>query len=167
MKRVNGKLVLVLLLFVYAASSQAQIYTWVDENGRKQFGDTVPPAYRGKTDKITVDTIVPSKEEVERAKNKNRKIEALNNKEKQKKRSANQSSDEPEKKKYSSENERKWAEYNESLRCFQACRIKMPDRQVMDRYPDGSTYTRTIPGGYNLVNCGHCKNVPRPQRFLD
>ena len=123
----------------------------------------MPPAYRGKTDKITVETSDPGRDEVERAKNRYKRFEAINNKEAEKRRTARHKTNASEKKTYASEYERKLAEYNESKKCFSKCRIKIEDK-VVTRYVNGMPYTYTIPGGYNNSNCGHCKEVTRPVR---
>jgi hypothetical protein len=156
--------ILTLVLLLPVMSVKAQIFTWVDENGKKHFGDSVPPAYRGKKgDKITVDTIEPSREEVERAKQRYKRFEVLNKKETDKRRAARYKANKSNKKTSLSDYEQKLAEYNESQECFKKCRVKIEDK-IVTQYINGVAQTKIIPGGYNNANCGHCKEVSKPVR---
>ena len=47
---------IVLLFFglLYAGFSQAETYKWIDDNGRTNFGDSVPEKYKAKAEKIEI-----------------------------------------------------------------------------------------------------------------
>lgn len=54
---------IVLLFFglLYAGFSQADTYKWVDENGRTNFGDTVPEKYKARSEKVEIkENVVPA-----------------------------------------------------------------------------------------------------------
>ena len=40
------------LLLLLSVPAQAEIYTWVDENGKKHFGDRVPEKYKTQADNV-------------------------------------------------------------------------------------------------------------------
>lgn len=54
----------ILLLFfglIYAGFSQADTYKWIDDNGRTNFGDSVPEKYKAKAEKIEIkENVVPA-----------------------------------------------------------------------------------------------------------
>ena len=54
-------------LLLVAISSNAEIHTWVDENGKKHFSDTLPDHMKHKSSTVNYDASIPSEAEREEA----------------------------------------------------------------------------------------------------
>ena len=144
--------------------AHAEVYTWTDADGRKNFGDKIPEGYA--KDAVTVDISIhqPSQEDLEKAqlrlensraayqKEKNKKVR----KPRQKKAPKNQQAKEL-------TYEQHVAAYEESKRCYAVCQVRFigPSTQ---HYNPRSHSMETSPGasGVNNAYCGHCTPVPKP-----
>jgi hypothetical protein len=146
------KLFLVLLFLAFPV--QAEIYKWVDENGKTHFGDRVPEKYQEKADNVELKMHQPTEEDIAEAENRNaaltnsRKLMETSN------RSTRTSSSAPRKKtrQYASDYDRQMSEYRQSKSCFSACQVTRPKSpHIGGTYLDNSA-------------CGHCTNAKKPQR---
>jgi len=157
----NKLLALLILLLTY--SSHAEIYTWVDENGKKHFGDKVPPEYQEQINAVEVDVRQPSPEELVRA----RAIATEQAKAVIDSRNSRAANMKPEHKVPESSEpaltaeqyakttcERKKQLYKESEDCYSKC-----TQQNVLRSP-GSL--RVVKHVRNTSNCGHCQDYKKP-----
>ncbi len=151
---------MLIMLLLFSSLAHARIYTWIDENGRKQFGDVIPPQYRGQVDDVRVNIHTPSEEEVNKAnaraeKNiKNMHPKENANKQSHKEKSSSNTTAQKENKS-ADDFESRMEEYRKSQRCFDACSQPI---MAVDRF--GNEYQR----GTDISACGHCKNIVRPTR---
>ena len=143
-----------LIFLVLAFPVQAEIYKWVDENGKTHFGDRVPEKYQKKAGNVEVKIHQPTEEDIAEAENRN--AELINSRmlmeTSNRSTRTSQSATRRKTKQYSSDYDRQMSEYRESKSCYASCQVRRP------KSPRGS-------GSY-LDNsaCGHCKNVSKPQR---
>ena len=172
------------IIFVAAAfSAEAEIFSWIDENGKQHFGDKIPPDYQNQATSIRPDIHTPNEKDVQdritahnnskkftRNVEKKRKNEKRQNQiaERQRKlqsalrNSASDQNTSPQTP-YGGDYEQKLAEYNSSVMCFNSCRIEIPQ---YSSYTDASgNYIRHKTGSrYDMSNCGHCKELPKPKK---
>ena len=153
-------LILIILMLVFPVI-QAQIYTWVDEDGVTHFGDKVPEQYQQKSDNVEVDTSQPTEAEVKEAQD---RVRRMNDYQPQKTHKKPASKRVDKKNNYSSDYERKMAEYRESQACFARCQshTQLPGRVV--RLPDGTTYQESGRTVTNNAASGHFKSVTEPTK---
>jgi len=130
-------------LSFFSGTVMSEIYTWVDENGKKHFGDRIPDEYRTKSNSVDlknantipsrkIDYPAPSVSKKSKAKNSNKKNKVVVKKKVPSKA-----------KNRDMECKEQFAKYKKSIRCFSAC--------------------RNAGGGINLAKCPKCTNVPRPR----
>jgi hypothetical protein len=50
----SGRLFLLLTLLIFCPLALSEIYSWVDENGKKHFGDKIPPEYQDQASEYAV-----------------------------------------------------------------------------------------------------------------
>jgi hypothetical protein len=142
------------LLMVLAFPVQAEIYKWVDENGKTHFGDRVPEKYQQKAGNVEVKIHQPTEEDIAEAEDRNSELINSRMLMESSNRSTSTSRSAPRKKtrQYASDYDRQMAEYRESKSCYAACQVRTPKSpRVGGTYLDNSA-------------CGHCKNVTKPQR---
>ena len=151
------KYVVLIASLLFASIIHAGVYTWIDENGKKHFGDVIPPQYAGQVDDVEVEIHTPTEEQIKKAKDRAAKgLEKINNRTNTKhSRAAKSKSQAQAKKKKSSDFESKMSEYRDSQACFVKCRRPI---YVYDRYNQKRFR------GYDNSACGHCKNVSKPTR---
>ena len=152
----KSKYVLIASL-LFSSVIQAEVYTWIDENGKKHFGDIIPPQYAGQVDDVEVEIHTPTEEQIKNAKDRAAKgLDKINSRTSTKhSRAAKPKKRTQTKKKKPSDFESKMSEYRDSLACFEKCRRPI---YVYDKY------NRKNFRGYDNSACGHCKNVVRPTR---
>lgn len=110
----------------------AEVYTWVDKEGKKHYGDKVPAEYLSKSSEVSTKTV-----------NTLPKMTApiINTPSAQSPTAAFVGNESP-------ENETKsscaqlWSDFEASQRCFSKCVMKG--------------------GGINVAKCDNCKDLPRP-----
>ena len=132
------RLRLLALLFLLASPlSLGQIYSWVDENGNKHFGDKIPPEYQDQASEYEVPETNSAQaiEPQTRRQAISRPRQAPAREQTQNDSMPTQAAREPR-----TCEERK-AAYAESTACFNSCRT-------------GSSN--------NIANCGHCKQMKKP-----
>jgi hypothetical protein len=66
----TSRIALLLLALVPLATYPADVYQWVDEKGRRHFGDNVPPQYQHKATKRNSRVTGPTTESVNARKDK-------------------------------------------------------------------------------------------------
>lgn len=143
------------LLTILALSVHAQVYTWVDENGVKHYGDRIPEKFRQSANQVDANWHEPSADELAEARTRvnatkpNRR--RANN---QVRYSASPATTNGAQKNYSNDYERKVAEYEESRACFKKCQVRIPG--------GWNPRTGSFPGGFDNSACGHCTSVPKP-----
>jgi hypothetical protein len=111
----------------------SQIYSWVDENGRKHFGDKIPQEYQDQASPYEISDIntTPAVEFQEQPASSPSKTGSSRS-------SASSGSS-----KRASSCEAAQQEYQRSVSCYGKCRS-------------------LVGGGNNVTRCGHCKNVKKP-----
>lgn len=149
LKKIIGGVTLSALV-LWAQISFSEIYTWVDEKGRKNFGDKIPERFQKSGDEVSLNNLntmlapkitktenvisldVNDNNEVENSTIKNnKKYPQKNIKSLQKNRSCDE----------------QVAEYQRSLACFSQC--------------------RNSNGSINRAKCPTCENVVRPSCYLN
>ena len=162
----NYKYLLLVTAFL-AFPTAAEIYSWVDENGKTHFGDRAPEQFQDKAEAVQVDVRTPTAEEVKQARKINLEIhksaEASAQRSEAKRLEAErkyaeaQAESEAEddyqqhskpKRSYRNERERKEAEYLRSQACFRRCQVPIPAA-------NGGTIL-------NNAGCGHCEVAEHP-----
>ncbi len=155
------KNITILFVLLFVATAHARIYTWTDENGKKHFGDAVPPQYQAKSESVHVNTNAPSAEQIEAARKRASDIDSANrsrDRESQTQQSkirrtvstktqTNQSVKKPKQNGASSH-------YQSRKVCYEMCRKPL--------YGPPDAYGREVIRGYNNSGCGHCENIPEP-----
>ena len=128
-----GFLFLSALLVCVAPAAWSQVYTWVDENGRKHFGDSVPPEYEGQA----VEVKLPKPNSAAAVEvDDSAALRAREEREQRKPNIVIPGGDEP-------TCEEKKEAYRKSQECYMECRV--------------------LRGGQiNTTACGHCTNVEKP-----
>ena len=63
------------IAYLTTVPTQAEIFTWVDKDGNKHFGDEIPPEYRAQSESVELDVRVPTSEEVKTAHNQARRLD--------------------------------------------------------------------------------------------
>lgn len=173
---------LLILLAIISFSVEAQMYSWTDESGKKHFGDRVPPKYEKQADAITTKIHKPSEEDVQEAVKAHRDAKRFNEKidrdkaykerqqrlaERQRRMAerlrkqvqqsptANQDHGNDNEPSQAQDYETRLAAYNDSIRCFEFCRIEIPE------------YTDGLRSGvhFDFSECGHCKELPKPKKY--
>lgn len=158
------KLRIILLAFIFVSNVQAEIYTWVDENGNKHFGDVVPNKYRQQSGAIEVKYHKPTDDDVQRVKHRitsyGRTSDQLSvsKKAKHKRKSV----------KYSvnkesapiSEYEKQMIRYKASQQCFAGC-VSTGVRYRNMATANGQFRVQETYQDYSA--CGHCKSMAKPQ----
>lgn len=161
---------LLLLLLILAAPAHAEIYKWVDENGKVHFGDRVPEQYKDQAGDVDVEVRQPTEEEIAEAEKRSAELKASRMRMQSTNRAQHgsggyypganrKSSTAP-----ASAYDRQMAEYRKSQACFASCAVTVHRVPITRRLPDGTTYQ--MPGGTrrDLSACGHCRNVKKPQK---
>lgn len=134
--------VLVIAL-MFAGTANAEVYTWIDEDGEKHFGDSVPTGQTGSASKLELEEVnVISGNDGSRGRDR----VGTHNEPGNKSAVAGKTKDErPTKQGQTSENESckaAVAEYEKSVECFNKC--------------------RNVNGSINRAKCPDCVDVPRP-----
>ena len=151
--------IVVIVLLLFTSISHARVYTWVDENGKKHFGDIIPSQYQGQVDDVNVEIHTPTEKQVQdakgRANNYSREVKSIKKKRQERRDNAKRNAQAKKKREKSSSNdyESRMAEYRESEACFIRCR-----RPIIVENSYGLKYQQ----GFDLSACGHCKNVKKP-----
>ncbi|MCX2979565.1 DUF4124 domain-containing protein [Halieaceae bacterium IMCC14734] len=147
-----------LLLIVLALPCQAEIFKWVDENGKTHFGDRVPEQYQEKADNVEVNIRQPTAAEIAEAEQRNSAMSSSRQSMESSSRSTRSSKTtdrdivKQHEKKYDSDYDRQMAEYNASKSCYAGCQVRTPKSPLV-----GGTFL-------DNSNCGHCKSVKKPSR---
>jgi hypothetical protein len=128
------------LLIVGLATAHAEIYSWVDKDGKKHFGEQVPKEYLNKSTEITVKP-VNAMEAAKASSNSNETKQAT---EEQKKPSS-PTEDTPTENLSSCEQQKR--AYEQSVQCYSRCRNR-----------DGGEENRVN----NISACGTCVDVKKP-----
>ena len=163
-----------LLLAVLALPAQGQIYTWVDENGKKHFGDKVPEKYADQADGVKLDIRQPTAEEVAEAKARNEAMresaysmestaQSVARDRKNARRSARSSTATGSRVASSGSScAQQQAAYQAAKACYSACQVRTTGAPVTVKIPGGGSYVTTGRSVVNNQNCGHCRNVKKP-----
>jgi hypothetical protein len=148
---------LLIASLLFSTVIQAGVYTWIDENGKKHFGDVIPPQYAGQVDGVDVKIHTPTEEQIKSAKDRAAKgLDKINSRTNTKKSRVTKSKKRTQpKKKKSNDFDSRMSEYRDSIACFNKC------RRPIYTY---NKYNQKIFHGYDNSACGHCKNVVRPTR---
>jgi hypothetical protein len=117
----------------------SQIYSWVDENGKKHFGDKIPLEYQDQASEYEVSEINTSKSvEVREQPSSSSSYTGSSGSG-----ASSGSFERPNSSRRASSCEAAQQEYQRSVSCYAKC--------------------RSLVGGINNVTrCGHCKNVKKP-----
>ena len=142
------------LLMALAFPVQAEIYKWVDENGKTHFGDRVPEKYQKKAGKVEVKIHQPTEQDIAEAENRNAELTNSRKLMETSNRATRSSRSTPRKKtkQYASDYDRQMAEYRVSKSCYAACQV----RRTKAPFQSGSYLDNSA--------CGHCTNVTKPQK---
>jgi hypothetical protein len=133
----------VLLCLLISPLALSQIYSWVDENGKKHFGDKIPPQYQDQGSEHQLSDINTSEAvQVEPAK-----------------RSSQNSQSMP------------WAEIDtEAIQRSHNSLPSMPTAQPSGCAGQKAAYKQSSDcfaicrrGSSNVASCGHCKQMKKPQ----
>lgn len=126
-------LFLFLLLTCAAPTGWTQVYSWVDENGRKHYGDTISPEYKNQATEVKLskpNTAAAVEVDSSAA------PKSAAGSERRKPNIVIPGGGEP-------SCEERWEAYRQSQECFMGC--------------------RALRGGrINTTACGHCTNVKKP-----
>lgn len=158
------RIILLAFVFIFVSNVQAEIYTWVDENGNKHFGDVVPNKYRQQSGAIEVKYHNPTDDDVQRVKRRvtsyGRTSDQLSVPKKAKKKRKYVKNSLTKEKAPISEYEKQMIRYKTSQQCFARCvftgvryrnmTTANGQFQVQENYQDYSA-------------CGHCKSIAKPQ----
>ncbi len=148
-----------------AVGAKSDIYSWVDEDGKKHFGDKVPKKYQNQANPVALSVHKPSSEEIKAAEDRYRESRKVTRRIERGRKAADLQRQLPvlpsrkaktetaPKTQFQDEHEQKLAEYNESVKCFELCRVEIP------KFPSGTTF--------DMSYCGHCKDLPKPKRDPD
>jgi hypothetical protein len=155
----------IFLLLLLTFPAHAEIYSWVDDNGKKHFGDRVPEKYKDQADNVELKMYQPTEQDIEETKRRtdeliqNRKLMESTHRSV----SSSRNTSKKNKKQYGSTYDKQMAEYQSAKACFAACQTKVPSAPYLKQGPGGSYAS---PGRMVINNdaCGHCKNVKKPQR---
>ena len=133
------KSLLVLFLLSLSYGSSAEIFTWVDDVGRKHFGDTVPEEYREQSDTVkpNIRTLTVEEKHAEKLKKReNAKSfqRAVSFRGSQKRNAERKTEND-----LMSINRKKIQIKTDSASCYASCRVA------------------TVSGGWNNAACGHCR----------
>jgi hypothetical protein len=153
------------LLIVLACPAQAEIFKWVDENGKTHFGDRVPEKYQQKAANVELKIHQPTEADIAEAEKRNSEFISSRKSMESTQKSLRTARSTSRKKSGQSASGQggKMAEYQQSKACFAACQVRRPKAPVTRR---GQGYSYTVPGGSYLDSsaCGHCKNVTKPRK---
>ena len=141
----TSALFMALILLLFSPITLSQVYSWVDENGKQHFGDSIPPEYQDQASEYAIpDTnsavAVQSGQRPEsRDANPYSVIRGEDLEPARPPPPPNQSN----RREYpdSGNCAERMAAYEESQRCFRECRVG---------------------GNNNIANCGHCPQMSRP-----
>lgn len=138
-------LLAVALLFGVTLTAQAAMYTWVDKDGKKHFGDKVPPEYAKQVQSVGIKKM-----------NTMEQPPALNTARAETTPSASRPSPRANVQQAADADscEAQKSAYNASQACFSRCRITNQD----ELNADGSM----SPHVNNVAACGHCTDVKKP-----
>jgi hypothetical protein len=117
----------------------SEIYSWVDENGKKHFGDKIPPEYQDQASPYELSEINTS-EAVEVQKQPSSSSSSTGS---SRSGASSGSLDRPTSSGRASSCEVAKQEYQRSLSCYANCRV-------------------LVGGVNNISRCGNCKNVKKP-----
>lgn len=158
------KKLILLILVAFVSNTSAEVYTWIDENGVKHFGDKIPEKYQQQAKDVKINTRQPTPEEVEAASDRIKRMKSVRLPGAQHSNKREVRRKQTKKKEYNSEYERQMAEYRESQACFAKCSKRNSPHSRHVRTPDGGL--QYIPGNAGLDNsaCGHCKSVTLPEK---
>ncbi len=147
------------LLLLLSVPAQAEIYTWVDENGKKHFGDRVPEKYKTQADNVELNMYQPTAEEIAETQRRNQEMERTRRRMESSRRASSSSSRggyvttaSTSKSRSSNSCADQKARYEEAKRCFAGCQTRVAA-------PPWQGRRGTV---LNNDNCGHCTNVSKP-----
>ena len=147
------------LILVFSLPAHAEIFKWVDENGKVHYGDRVPERYQKRADNVELEMRNPTADDVAEAEARNEAIR----KSRISMESAQRSSRRKSTSRSGASDTRAPAQsYRSAQACFASCVVigQKPPRTLRD--DRGFTYQ--MPGGTyrDLSNCGHCENMKKP-----
>ncbi len=141
------KIYITLLLTLCFAHSQAEIWTWTDENGVKHYGQEVPEKYREQANSLETNQHKPSDKDVAEAEQRVRSWQQQNaefTRDQKIKDQAAKKAKQEKAKQQAQKKKQNASEYEKSVACFAKCR------------------RRVASGALDNSKCGHCKAVPKP-----
>ena len=144
MKSISSSLV-ILLLVLASIGAQSEIYSWVDKDGKKHFGEEVPKEYLNQSKTLEVKPI--NTMDATKAPKKPKEMEKTAFQLEQERRFIPPEEDNRPTQNLSSCEQRKKA-YEQSVSCYSSCRSIQVDRNGQQRS--------------NVSNCRQCVDVKRP-----
>jgi hypothetical protein len=150
MQKLSKLITLIIVGLSLANPASAQIYSWVDENGKTHFGDRVPEKYKKQSEDLTEETSVNNvsdavepRQPVYIPDQKNRTSTSLNS-------SSKTNSQQPSN---SNSCQAQWAAYRSAEACYNQCAQNYSNNVPGSH---GQTYTR------NTSACGRCRDAKKP-----
>lgn len=140
MKRIFLGLTIVLLM-VASMASHGEIYSWVDKEGKKHFGEKVPKEYLNKSTQLEVKAV--NTMDAAKSAPRSRSVPKTAAEQEQERRFL-QSGPDPEPIQNLSNCERQKKAYEESIACYSSCKNK------------------NMHHVNNVANCSHCVDLKKP-----
>lgn len=165
------RVILFLSFLLITSLANSEIYSWVDENGRKHFGNEIPQEYLPQVELVDVDyeegreeDVVSSEERAKKAYKAARELkksnwEHRNSLNAQKKASKNTQTTSKKSNSRDSCEERK-VQYRKSQSCFAGCQKR--NHHVHSTYSQQTGFSDSVGTEMDLSECGHCTSMEEP-----
>lgn len=158
------------VLVALAVTASGDVYTWVDEHGRKHFGDRIPEQYQDQSGTVDVDVRQPTAEEIAAERQRTADMESVEIDLPKRVRQSQGSNEVTPWQKQQMETagmsdcEKAWYNYRKADECFARCASRSSDVGKSAIHTSrGTEYITTGTTGRSTANCGHCPNYRRPR----